>query len=105
MTNTELLNWTGVSSRCLTHLEKQRQYVFRRALERMECPHCLKGVSKVEAAGVDPDDYDTVGGDEPDFACPHCKTELEFVLPMSGNQRWRRKKPAEILVDTGKPVG
>lgn len=90
MKNSDLFKYP---TQTLTTLEQQDRFVVGKALVPMPCPMCHNPVSKIDATGKGIDDYDVRAGGEPDFACPHCKTELRFCLPLMGAASWVRKTP------------
>ena len=87
MKNSELLNYTR---NILSGLDKQKQYVLRQYDKQKPCPNCAAPLNYFEASGIAVDDLDLSLATDPKAACPACKRELIWTLPMlTGDWHWR----------------
>ncbi|HEX4399690.1 MAG TPA: hypothetical protein VH136_18770 [Trebonia sp.] len=87
----ELLTAAGPSST----IDGQRRYVLRMFMNPMRCPACLRLVPARQALGHAI--HHKVPGDR--FTCPHCRRELERVVPFIGSESWRLKYPLGPATD------
>jgi endogenous inhibitor of DNA gyrase (YacG/DUF329 family) len=86
MKNSELLDYYG---NILSELNKQKQYVLRQYIRQKPCPNCATPLNYFEASGIAIDDIDMSEAKDPKMACPACKRELIWTLPMTGDWHWR----------------
>jgi hypothetical protein len=79
MKNSELLN----TSRKLSGVEGQRQFILQIHSVAMPCPNCAHHLNVFEAQGIDVDDYDAAGPTEKKpMHCTKCKRALRYVVPI-----------------------
>jgi hypothetical protein len=78
MTNRELLK---TPKERLSSLDRQKQHTLQIELTPVPCPVCRTPLDAVTASGIDVDEYD-FGKTNREYRCPHCKAELELVVPV-----------------------
>jgi hypothetical protein len=78
MTNRDLLN---TPRHHLSPRDRQRQHVLRVETTPVPCPVCRQPLDALTAAGIDVDQYD-FGKSRHKYRCPHCRAELELVVPV-----------------------
>jgi predicted RNA-binding Zn-ribbon protein involved in translation (DUF1610 family) len=77
MKNSELLS----TSRKLSGVEGQRQFILRMQNVKMPCPNCAHQLNVYEAHGVDVDDYKPEAVLESNPHCTKCGRALRYTVP------------------------
>ena len=62
--------------------ERQRAFIWKQNAVRVPCPNCATPINVIEAGNLNLDEPPPENTSEPDYFCPACHRELQFVVPL-----------------------